>query len=169
MKNDNINKHIEMQKYTRYLRIWAQANDTSAAYGTSPASFAEWQQLKEQGFQPEEDYVVIGEWHGTGFASVGVNNDDFIKTPHLHVVGHDGKDLACVGLAKAVYVPHGGEEGELEYAVKADLMALLNSYIDYPKFKSAKVTHWDFACLTWNYNNEKQISGKAKMPDYNKL
>jgi hypothetical protein len=169
MKNDNINKYTEMQKYTRYLRNWAQANDTSAAYGTSPASFAEWQQLKEQGFQPEEDYVVIGEWHGTSFASVGVNNGDLIKTPHFHVVGHDGKDLACVGLAKAIYVPHCEETGELEYAVKADLMALLHSVVDCPKFCEAGITHWDFARLTWNYNNKTQIPKRAKMPRYSGL
>jgi hypothetical protein len=163
------NKYAEMQKYTRYLRKWAESNDSSDSYGQSPATFQEWQSLKEQGFQPEEDYVVIGGFMGGCFASIGVNNDDVIRTPHLHVVGNDEKDIACVGLLEAVYIPHDDEAGELDDEQKAGLLELFRSVVGYRKFREAGITHWDYACLTWNYNNETQISEDTTMPDYEGL
>jgi hypothetical protein len=161
-----MKKYVVMEKYTRYLRNWAEDNDSAKSYGASPATFDEWQLLKEQGFQPEEDYVVIGGFGGT---SLGVNNDDIVRIPHFHVVDEDGKDVACIALTKAIYIPHDDEEGKLDDDGKVDLMELLNSVIDYPKFRKAGITHWDFACLTWNFNNEQKIRGNAKMPDYKKL
>ena len=159
-------KYAEMQKYTRYIRNWANEHDCTKFYGMSPASFDEWRLLKEQGFQPEEDYVVIGEFNAN--ISMGVNTDDFVKMPHLHI-SKNNKSIACVGLTEPVYLPHDDECGKLDDDEKEQLTELLNMVVDYPKFREAGITIWDYACLTWNYNNETQIPQGAVMPNYESL
>jgi len=166
MTEFDAKKYTEMQKYTRYLRNWADEHDGTEFHGMSPAGFVEWRLLKEQGFQPEEDYVLIGQFNpGLG---MGVNTDDFVKMPHLHI-SKNNNDIACVGLVEPIYLPHSDDERELDGDEKEQLTELLNTTVDYPKFREAGITLWDYACLTWNYNNEAQIPEETEMPDYGKL
>ena len=158
--------YVEMQKYTRYLRNWADEHDSAEFHGMTPVAFDEWRSLKEQGFQPEEDYVVIGSF--SGGLSMGINTDDIIRMPHLHI-SKNNENIACVGLPEPVYLQHDDEEGKLDDDDKEQLIELLNMTIDYSKFREANITIWDYACLTWNYNNETQMPEDAEMPDYEKL
>ena len=164
MKEFDATKYGEMQKYTRYLRKWADEHDGSEFYGMSPAGFEEWLTMKAHGFQPEEDYIVIGGF--SAYPLIGINTDDIIKIPHIHIMDRNKQDIACVGLEEPAYLQHEGEDGELDNDKKTGLEEFLSMVVDYPKFREAGITLWDYACLTWNYNNEAQIPEKAKMPDY---